>query len=82
MKIMVFSCFAVYVLANNTQVVPYFYRQGRPYTTQNMVQPVLFARRQYNTAKQLKSMYYSLIVVHFAKQTWCVSITVVFSRSD
>ena len=23
---MVFSCFAVYVLANNTQVVPYFYR--------------------------------------------------------
>ena len=27
---MVFSCFAVYVLANNTWVVPYFYRRVWP----------------------------------------------------
>ena len=35
------SCFAVYVLANNTRVVSYFYRW--PYTTQNMVQPVYYS---------------------------------------
>ena len=37
--------------------------QGGPYTTQNMVQPVHDYPRRY-TAKQLKTIYYSLIVHH------------------
>ena len=45
---MVFSCFAVYL------------QEGGPYTTQNMVQPVHDYPRRY-TAKQLKTIYYSLI---------------------
>ena len=61
---MVFSCFAVYVLANNTRVVSYFYRRAWPplgargddskYGTTR----VLFASTY--TAKQLKTIYYSL----------------------
>ena len=54
---MVFICFAVYVLANNTRAVPYFDRRVWP--TQNMVQPVHFSLSTY-TAKQMKTMYYSL----------------------
>ena len=45
---------------NHTRVVPYFTRGG-PYTTQNMVQTVYDYPRRY-TAKQLKTIYYSLIV--------------------
>ena len=57
---MVFICFAVYVLANNTRVAPYFNRRVWP---QNMVQPVHYSLSTY-TAKQMKTMYYSLIVYH------------------
>ena len=45
---MVFSCFAVYVLVYNTRVVPYF----------QSCMAALFASTY--TAKQLKTMYYSL----------------------
>ena len=46
---MVFSCFAVYVLANNTRVVPYFFR--RVYTYSQKV-PLLKLRVVINTAKK------------------------------
>ena len=57
---MVFSCFAVYLriimhgLYHILLVV---------YTTQNMVQPVHDYPRRY-TAKQLKTIYYSLNLIH------------------
>ena len=57
---MVFSCFAVYVLANNTRVVRYFYcRVHSKYRTTC----VLFASTY--TAKQLKTIYYSLTKIPF-----------------
>ena len=64
---MVFSCFAVYVLVNNTRVVPYFEScmaaKGRyQYGTTR----VLFASTY--TAKQLKNMYY------FHSYIYCISL--------
>ena len=64
---MVFICFAVYVLANNTRVVPYFYRRVWPgcmaakgdiHDSKYGTTRVLFASTY--TAKQMKTMYYSL----------------------
>ena len=55
---MVFSCFAVYlriIMHGLYHILP----QGGP-STQNMVQPVHDYPRRY-TAKQLKTIYYSLI---------------------
>ena len=58
---MVFSCFAVYVMANNTRV---------PYFESCMVQKygrVLFASTY--TANQLKTMYYS-----HSYTVYCISL--------
>ena len=61
---MVFSCFAVYlriIMHGLYHILLVVYGpQGGPYTTQNMVQPVHDYPRRY-TAKQLKTIYYSLI---------------------
>ena len=55
---MVVSCFAVYVLTNNTQVVPYFESQAAIHDDNNYgTTRVLFASTY--TARQLKTMYYS-----------------------
>ena len=52
----VLSCFAVYVLANDTQVVPYF------------SSPCIICQYIHSkTAKQLKTMYYSLIKVRLVQ---------------
>ena len=60
---MVFSCFAVYlriIMHGLYHILLVVYGpQGGPYTTQNMVQPVHDYPRRY-TAKQLKTIYYSL----------------------
>ena len=58
---MVFICFAVYVLANNTRVIPYFYRRVWPlaHDSKYGTTRVLFASTY--TAKQMKTIYYSLI---------------------
>ena len=62
---MVFSCFAVYILANNTRVIPYFYRREWPPTatihdSKYGTTRALFASTY--TAKQMKTMYYSLTI--------------------
>ena len=60
---MVFSCFAVYlriIMHGLYHILLVVYGpQGGQYTTQNMVQPVHDYPRRY-TAKQLKTIYYSL----------------------
>ena len=60
-----FQLFCCVSTDNHTRVVPYFTRRvwppRGPYTTQNMVQPVYDYPRRY-TAKQLKTIYYSLIL--------------------
>ena len=48
----------MYVLANNTRVVPYFYTRLKIWYN-----PCIIC--QYITAKQLKTMYYSLMNVYF-----------------
>ena len=56
--VFIFSCFAVYVLANNTRVVPYFivvYGPLSKYGTTRVLSASTY------TAKQLKTIYYSLI---------------------
>ena len=63
---MVFSCFAVYALANNTRVVLYFYRRVCPRAinaSKYRTTRVLFASAY--TAKQLKTIYYSLNTTAF-----------------
>ena len=59
---MVFICFAVYILANNTRVVPYFYRRVWPPGDHTQLR--IFASTY--TAKQMKTMFlfrYSLILI-------------------
>ena len=62
---MVFSCFAVYVLANKTRVVLYFESCMAPWGYKYSTTPVLFTSTY--TAKQLKTIYYchSYIIPQF-----------------
>ena len=56
---MVFSCFAVYLRIIMHGLYHILLVVRGPYTTQNMVQPVHDYPHRY-TAKQLKTIYYSL----------------------
>ena len=73
---MVSSCIAVYVLANNTRVVPYFEYDDYKYGTTR----VLFACTY--TAKQMKSVYYyhSYIASRFGISFLFCVIKKIFTR--